>query len=368
MSPLAWDLAHIAAYEDLWLVHRHGGEPLLHPELAAMYDAFETPRDGPRRPAAAQPRRGALTTSPTCASARWRSSSARAPTRDPRDGAPARAAAQRDDAAGDRARPPPHRARARPARRAPTSAGERHRARGDRRSPPGRSSSARPTAASPTTTSARATRSTCPAFRIGRTAITNATFLRFVEGGGYQRREWWSDEGWAWKEEYDITHPQGWAAGPDGWRQWRIDGDAPLHPEEPVVHISWFEADAFARAHGARLPTEAEWEKAATWAQDRDHFRQDPQPRPDRPRPPPGRRRPGRRPARHARRHVGVDGDRVRRLPRLRRPPVPRVLGGVLPQRLLRPARRLVGDPRRASRPRPSATGTSPSGGRSSPA
>src|ERR671927_171441 len=44
MSPLAWDLAHIAAYEDLWLVHRFAGEPLLHPELAAMYDAFETPR------------------------------------------------------------------------------------------------------------------------------------------------------------------------------------------------------------------------------------------------------------------------------------------------------------------------------------
>ena len=44
MSPLVWDLAHIAAYEDLWLVHRHGGEPLLQPELAAMYDAFETPR------------------------------------------------------------------------------------------------------------------------------------------------------------------------------------------------------------------------------------------------------------------------------------------------------------------------------------
>src|SRR3954468_2978624 len=44
MSPLAWDLAHIAAYEDLWLVHRFGGAPLLRPELAAMYDAFETPR------------------------------------------------------------------------------------------------------------------------------------------------------------------------------------------------------------------------------------------------------------------------------------------------------------------------------------
>jgi iron(II)-dependent oxidoreductase len=44
MSPLTWDLAHIAAYEDLWLCHRHGGRPLLHPELAATYDAFETPR------------------------------------------------------------------------------------------------------------------------------------------------------------------------------------------------------------------------------------------------------------------------------------------------------------------------------------
>jgi len=45
MSPLAWDLAHIAAYEDLWLCHRHGGLPLLHPELATMYDAFESPRE-----------------------------------------------------------------------------------------------------------------------------------------------------------------------------------------------------------------------------------------------------------------------------------------------------------------------------------
>jgi iron(II)-dependent oxidoreductase len=88
-----------------------------------------------------------------------------------------------------------------------------------------------------------------PAFRIGRVPITNATFLRFAEGGGYERREWWSDEGWAWKEEYDITHPAGVAAG---------------HPDAPVSHVSWFEADAFARARGARLPTEAEWEKAAT--------------------------------------------------------------------------------------------------------
>jgi iron(II)-dependent oxidoreductase len=105
-------------------------------------------------------------------------------------------------------------------------------------------------------------------FQIARVPITNATYLTFVEGGGYERREWWSQEAWSWKEEYDITHPGGWTLGSDGeWRQQRIDGLHLLPLAEPVVHVSWFEADAFARAHGARLPTEAEWEKAATWDQ-----------------------------------------------------------------------------------------------------
>ena len=89
-------------------------------------------------------------------------------------------------------------------------------------------------------------------FAIARHPVTNATWLTFAEGGGYERREWWSDEGWAWKEEYDIgVHPSVAA------------GDL----EAPVCHVSWFEADAFARAQGARLPTEQEWERAATWEQ-----------------------------------------------------------------------------------------------------
>jgi iron(II)-dependent oxidoreductase len=88
------------------------------------------------------------------------------------------------------------------------------------------------------------------AFAIARRPITAASWMRFAEGGGYERREWWSDEGWAWKEEYDITHHPAPAGG---------------DPSAPACHVSWFEADAFARAHDARLPSEAEWERAATW-------------------------------------------------------------------------------------------------------
>jgi iron(II)-dependent oxidoreductase len=110
-----------------------------------------------------------------------------------------------------------------------------------------------------------------PGFQIGRAPVTNASYLRFVEGGGYVRREWWSDEGWAWKEQYDITRPAGWSE--DLQTEWRLGGHVALHPLRPVIHVSWFEAEAFARAHDARLPTEYEWEKAATWDQERGEAR-----------------------------------------------------------------------------------------------
>jgi iron(II)-dependent oxidoreductase len=91
-----------------------------------------------------------------------------------------------------------------------------------------------------------------PAFAIARRPVTFASWLTFAEGGGYERREWWSAEGWAWKEEYDISDCPGGQAGA---------------ASAPVCHVSWFEADAFARSCGARLPTEAEWEKASTSGQ-----------------------------------------------------------------------------------------------------
>jgi L-histidine N-alpha-methyltransferase len=89
--------------------------------------------------------------------------------------------------------------------------------------------------------------------------VTNGAWLEFVADGGYGRRELWSDEGWAWREAEDVRAPLGWA---DGTVR-RFGRDEPLDPDEPVEHVSFHEAEAFARWAGARLPTEQEWERAA---------------------------------------------------------------------------------------------------------
>jgi gamma-glutamyl hercynylcysteine S-oxide synthase len=254
MSPLAWDLGHIAAYEDLWLAHRHAGLELLRPDLADLYDAFETPRAvrgdiealGPEdaraymhevreRVAEALRRRG-VGDGDVCEmvirhelqhSETMRQTLAIAgllPAGEP----PTIGVAE-----------PPPRSREEsgwlqiPAGSFAMGEGEQVFAYDNER---------------PRHTVA------LEAFQIAHRPVDAASWMRFSEGGGYERREWWSDEGWAWKEEHDVTRHPAMAAG---------DPNA-----TPVCHVSWFEADAFARAHDARLPSEAEWERAATWEQE----------------------------------------------------------------------------------------------------
>ncbi|HEY1538536.1 MAG TPA: SUMF1/EgtB/PvdO family nonheme iron enzyme [Solirubrobacteraceae bacterium] len=254
MSPLDWDLGHIAAYEDLWLVHRHGGEPLLRGDLADLYDAFETPRavrgeipflrgdDVFAYIAAVRERTlqildrlgsgdGTLFEMVIRHEAQHNETMRQTlflgglPGGRPADDASCRVA---PSPFGDWIHVPggPFEMGAGPEGFAFDNERPRHAVE-------------------------------VPAFRIARRPVTNGSWMHFVEGGGYERREWWSAEGWSWKEEYDISHPEGWTA----------DGTAE-HDEHPALHVSWFEADAFARSRNARLPTEAEWEKAATWTQE----------------------------------------------------------------------------------------------------
>jgi iron(II)-dependent oxidoreductase len=261
MSPLVWDLAHIAAYEDLWLVHREAGLPLSRPELAELYDAFETPRHV----------RGDL---PLLDRAQALAYLEEVRRRIPdTDGFIPELVLRHEHQHGETMLQTIALARLSPAPAVP---------RLERPDAPGGHAGLESVLipGGPCTIGARDDvfaydnerprhHTDVRSFRIGRTPITNATYLTFVEGGGYRRRPWWRREAWAWKEQYDITHPEGWARGPDGnWRRWTLDGWAPIDPDEPAVHVSWFEADAIARSLGARLPTEVEWEKAATWDQE----------------------------------------------------------------------------------------------------
>ena len=110
-------------------------------------------------------------------------------------------------------------------------------------------------------------------FSIAKAAVSNAEFAAFVDAGGYRRREFWSETGWEWRSEAAAEHPGYWVPNPGhGFQLRRFDRIGPLPLHEPVIHVNWFEANAFCAWAGRRLPTEVEWEAAALGEPDGDRL------------------------------------------------------------------------------------------------
>ncbi|HEY8304696.1 MAG TPA: SUMF1/EgtB/PvdO family nonheme iron enzyme [Solirubrobacteraceae bacterium] len=254
MSPLVWDLAHIAAYEDLWLAHRHGGLELLRPDLAEIYDAFETPRSVRGQVELLGPSEARVYLEQV------RARGARAvASRGLGDGTIYELVLRHELQHTETMRQTMALAGLLPEGEPPigplAQADERGAAHSDAEddlwvevAAGSFQMGAGPEGFAYDNERPRHTVE-LPAFRIARHPVSKASWTRFTENGGYERREWWSEEGWAWKLGEEIV--------PDP----RVSKG---HPAAPVCHVSWFEADAYARASGARLPSEPEWEKAAT--------------------------------------------------------------------------------------------------------
>lgn len=112
-------------------------------------------------------------------------------------------------------------------------------------------------------------------FEITSRLVTNGEFMKFIDDGGYSRPDLWLSLGWATVQQHSLKEhewekfdkPLYWFRNDDGWMQYTLAGPRPVHPDEPVVHVSYYEADAFSRWSGVRLPSEAEWEIASADAE-----------------------------------------------------------------------------------------------------
>ncbi|MEU9419320.1 ergothioneine biosynthesis protein EgtB [Streptomyces sp. NPDC048272] len=268
MSPLVWDLAHIGNMEELWLLRNVAGRESMRPEIDPLYDAFEHPRsERPKLPLLGpeEARRYAaevrgrvfdlLERTPLegtellsggyvfgmIAQHEQQHDETMLITHQLRRGAAVLTAPDPDPPQG-----PPLAASEVLVPGGPFTMGTS--------AEPWSLDNERPAH----------TRDTAP-YWIDTAPVTNADYQAFMADGGYREPRWWAAEGWEQIRAHGIEAPLFWHREGDAWSRRRFGVTEAVPDDEPVLHVSWYEADAYARWAGRRLPTETEWEKAARY-------------------------------------------------------------------------------------------------------
>ncbi|GAA3871250.1 ergothioneine biosynthesis protein EgtB [Streptomyces lacrimifluminis] len=267
MSPLVWDLAHIGNQEEMWLLRAVAGREAMRPEIDGLYDAFEHSRA----------ERPSLPLLPP-AEARKYAAEVRGRVVDVLENASFEGTGARLTQAGfafgmiaqheqqhDETMLITHQLRRGPAvlhapdpEPTPPFTGP-----AEVLVPGGPFTMGTSTEPWSLDNERPAHRREVAPFFIDTTPVTNAAYQAFIADGGYDDPRWWTPDGWAHVRGHSLYAPLFWFRDGGQWLRRRFGVTEVVPPDEPVVHVCWYEADAYARWAGRRLPTEAEWEKAA---------------------------------------------------------------------------------------------------------
>ncbi|MBA3528861.1 MAG: ergothioneine biosynthesis protein EgtB [Propionibacteriaceae bacterium] len=264
MSPLVWDLAHIGNQEELWLVRDVGGRDPVRHDIDDLYDAFQHPRaDRPSLPLLGP------------VEARGYVREVRDKVLDVLGHTPleGRRLLQHGFAFGliaqheqqhDETMLATHQLRVGdPVLHAPEPRAGRALARREVLVPAGPFTMGTSTEPWALDNERPAHLVEVPAFVIDTAPVTCGAFVEFIESGGYHEPRWWSAPGWEHRQQATLSAPRFWERADGGWVRTRFGVREQLPAAEPVMHVSFYEAEAYAAWAGRRLPTEAEWEKAA---------------------------------------------------------------------------------------------------------